>query len=454
MNLASILIVDDEPSFLRSIRRILWQEGYTNITMEEDASKVPLLLGMQQFDVILLDVTMPVIDGVTLLEVIQATHPDIPVIMLTANHSYKSAFDSIKLGAYEYLLKPPDTDRLLLTIERAVQQRMFIRERDSLRSTGGSKLKNRDFFSDIITNSASMEKVFELVEIFAPTDETVLITGETGSGKDLIAEKLFRLSPRNDKPFVVVNIAAISGSLFESELFGHEKGAFSGATSEKNGFFESADGGTIFLDEIGELPKELQGKLLRTIQYGEIYRIGNPKPVPLDIRIIAATNKDLPLSVSKGEFRADLYYRLNRGYIPIPPLRERGNDVKLLAYHFLKIGCDTFKKNITEINPVALESLQNYHFPGNVRELENIILNAVAKTPDNGIIENLELPKSKIKTTSFTKSEEELVSLAEVEKQHILNVLEAVSGNVTKASGILGISERTLQRRLKQIREQ
>jgi len=453
MNLSSILIVDDETSFLRSMRRLLWQEGYSNVSIEANSSNVPSLLNKEEFDLILLDVSMPEIDGVTLLEIILASHPEIPVIMITANHSYKSAFDSVKLGAYEYLMKPPDTNRIVLTIQRALEQRILHKERDSLRSNKVANLKNRELFSNIITNSPAMEKVFNLVEIFAPTNETVLVTGETGAGKDLIAEKLHQLSPKKKGPFVVVNLASISKSLFESELYGHEKGAFTGATGEKAGYFEAANGGSIFLDEIGELPKELQSKLLRTIQYGEITRIGSSKPIPLDIRIIAATNRDLPEAVSIGEFRADLFYRLNRGYIPIPPLRERGNDIKILANHFLKIGCTTFNKNILGISPNTLVSLQEYNYPGNVRELENIILNAVAKTHDNELIVEIEFPKTKTVTPKPKSPQNDIMSLEQALQKHINFVLEQMNGNVTKASGILGISERTLQRRLKQMKE-
>jgi transcriptional regulator with PAS, ATPase and Fis domain len=299
-----------------------------------------------------------------------------------------------------------------------------------------------------------MEKVFSLVEIFAPTNETVLITGETGTGKDLIARKIHDLSPRKSEPFVVVNIVSISESLFESELFGHEKGAFTGADRIKTGYFETAAGGTIFLDEIGDLSNEMQAKLLRTIQYGEIYRIGNPKPIKLNSRIIAATNKNLLAAVEKGTFRADLFYRLNRGYIEIPPLRERKEDIIPLSKKFLEDGNETYSRAIKGFSNEVLERLINYDYPGNIRELENIILNAVAKNKDSELISAIDI-KTKPGAISESKiTQKKISSLEEMIDSYIQLVLNEMEGNTTKASAALGISERTLQRKLKKIRDQ
>ncbi len=256
---------------------------------------------------------MPQKSGLDLLEEIYAQFPKIPVIIITAVDEVEVALKAIKLGAYEFITKPPDTDRLFLTIKRALGKRLLETERDSLRKALSDEKPEQKVFSDIITDSPHMFKVFELVEIFAPTNETVLISGETGTGKDLLARKIHDLSPRQNGPFIAVNLASISPSLFESELFGHKKGTFTGAGNDKMGYFEAAQKGTIFLDEIGELPLELQGKLLRTIQYNEIMRLGDPKPINLDIRIISATNRNLLDAVNIKEFRADLYYRLNRG---------------------------------------------------------------------------------------------------------------------------------------------
>jgi DNA-binding NtrC family response regulator len=396
---------------------------------------------------------MPEMNGLELLEKIYAVYPGIPVIVITAVHEVQIALKAIKLGAYEFITKPPDTDRLLLTIRRALDTKLLESERDSLRRALLEQKPSRRIFSDIITDSPSMHKVFELAEIFAPTNETIFIAGETGTGKDMIARKIHDLSPRRDKPFIAVNLASISPSLFESELFGYKKGTFTGALEDKIGYFEAANGGTIFLDEVGELPVPLQGKLLRTIQYNEIYRIGDPKPVLLDIRIISATNKDLLEAVNKKEFRADLYYRLNRGYIYMPPLHKRGDDVVLLAEHFLEQGNRTYNKNIRGFSEAVLDALRNYSFPGNVREMENIVLNAVAKSFDESYINSIDLPREYIKPPDNGNHKPKLVSLDLAAEEHILSVMRTVGNSVQRAAPLLGVSERTLQRRLKAIRE-
>ncbi|NWF51016.1 MAG: sigma-54-dependent Fis family transcriptional regulator [Ignavibacteriaceae bacterium] len=454
MNYAEILIVDDESSFLRSMRRILWQEGYANVTLEEKSENLIPLLQKKEFDLILLDVNMPVIDGITLLEKISQNFPLIPVIMISANNSYSMAFNAIQLGAYDFITKPPEPERLFISIRRALESKLNLIERESLRIQSYHQVKSRKSFEDIISKSPKMEKVFSLVEIFAPTNETVLITGETGTGKDLIARKIHDLSPRKNEPFVVVNIVSISESLFESELFGYEKGAFTGADRIKTGYFETAAGGTIFLDEIGDLSNEMQAKLLRTIQYGEIYRIGNPKPIKLNSRIIAATNKNLLAAIEKGTFRADLFYRLNRGYIEIPPLRERKEDIIPLAKKFLEDGNETYNRAIKGFSNEVLERLINYDYPGNIRELENIILNAVAKNKDSELISAIDI-KTKPGAISESKvTQKKISSLEEMIDSYIQLVLNEMEGNTTKASAALGISERTLQRKLKKIRDQ
>lgn len=448
-----ILIIDDEPSYLELMKGLLNEEGYVNVLTELNPLNVLPLLERTDIDLILLDIFMPEMNGLELLEKIYAEYPTIPVIVITAVNEVQIALKAIKLGAYEFITKPPDTDRLLLTIKRAIAKRLLETERDSLRKALLDQKPGRRIFSDIITDSPAMHKVFELVEIFAPTNETVFIAGETGTGKDLIARKIHDLSPRRDKPFVAVNLASISSSLFESELFGYKKGTFTGALEDKVGYFESANGGTIFLDEIGELPLTLQGKLLRTIQYNEIYRIGDAKPVHLDIRIISATNKDLLDAVNKKEFRADLYYRLNRGYIYLPPLHKRGDDVILLAEHFLEIGNRTYNRNIQGFSEDVLEALRNYTFPGNVRELENIILNAVAKSFGESYITSIDLPKEYFKASETRMMKTKLMTLDVAAEEHILNVMKTVGNSVQRAAPLLGVSERTLQRRLKAIRE-
>lgn len=452
MNIASILIVDDEPEILTALKQLLETEGYSNITTESHSVNVPKLINQKKFDLILLDISMPELDGLTLLELIIQTHPGIPIIIVTAVDLYNYAFNAIKLGAYDYFVKPIDVDKLLVTIRRALERRVLLLERDSLRATDEEPVRKSPF-DDIISSSPMMNKVFDLIEIFSPTVETILIIGETGTGKDLVARKIHQLSPRNNKPFVEVNLASITPSLFESELFGYMKGAFTGAAADRIGFFEQANGGTIFLDEIGELPKELQGKLLRAIQYGEIYRVGASKPIKLDIRIIAATNRNLHDAVNKNEFRTDLFYRLTRGFIQLPPLRKRGEDITLLAIYFLKIGNKLYNKSLEGFSDNVITQLKNYSFPGNVRELENMILNAVAQSKNEKFISNIELLKGEISEQTDNSFRAEVLSLKEIEENHIAAVLEMVDGKVQKAASILKISERTLQRKIHSIKK-
>lgn len=455
MHTNSILIVDDEKSYLDLLKGLLVDEGFTDVIVEIDPLNVIPIIESRNIALILCDIYMPQMNGLELLEIITLKYPQIPVIMVTATNEVKTALKAIELGAYEFITKPPDIDRLFLTIKRALEKRLLSLERDTLREIRESnRVKWKREFAEIVTESNLMHKVFELVKIFAPTNETILITGETGTGKDLIAKKIHNLSPRKSKPFLVVNLASISPTLFESELFGHERGSFTGAANEKIGYFESANGGTIFLDEIGELPKELQGKLLRTIQYNEIFRIGSSRSIKLDTRIIAATNKDLTKAIKRNEFRADLYYRLTRGFINLPPLRKRKDDIKLLANYFLTAGNLIYNKNIMGITDEASAELEKYSFPGNVRELENIILNTVAQTKDKTFIEHVKLPSSteeRLPEPQF--SGDILITIDDAVKKHIIRVMEHANLNIQKAATILGVSERTLQRRLQEIRK-
>lgn len=448
-----ILLVDDEINYLELLKSILEQEGYENILTESNPLNVSDILKNNQVDLILLDVYMPEMNGLELLQKISPEYPHIPVIIITAVDDKDLALEAVKIGAYEFILKPPDTDRLFLTIKRALGYKLLEKEIDVLRDEGVKQKSITSSYLDIIAESDAMRKVFNLVEIFAPTNETILIVGETGTGKDLIAKKIHSLSPRKSNPFVTVNMVSISSTLFESELFGHVKGSFTGATSDKQGYFEAANGGTIFLDEIGDMPKELQAKLLRTIQYNEIYRIGSAQPIKLDIRIIAATNRNLVEAVNDGSFRADLYYRLNRGYISLPPLRKRGNDVILLAYHIIKMANKTYNKNIEGLSKQAIAQLRHYLFPGNVRELENIIFNSVVMAQDNERLNKVDLPKLYSEDDVKSIDSELMISLDEVSTKHILKVMSRFNNNISKAAAILGISERTLQRKLKLIKD-
>jgi two-component system response regulator HydG len=449
----SILLVDDELSYLELLKSILQQEGYTNVITESNPLNVSSILKSQKIDLILLDIYMPQMNGLQLLEQITPEYPNIPVIIVTAVDDKEIALEAIKFGAYEFIIKPPDTDRLLLTIRRAIGYKLLERERDVLRSEGLTAKTHENKFANIISDSETMHRVFNLAEIFAPTNETILIVGETGTGKDILAKKIHELSPRKSNPYIAVNLASISPAFFESELFGNVKGSFSDITEDKPGYFEAANGGTIFLDEISELPKELQGKLLRAIQYNEIFKSGSSNPIKLDIRIIAATNRDLAASVNKGNFRADLYYRLNRGHISLPPLRKRGNDVVLLSNYLIKIANTTYNKNILGLTREAIAQLRNYSFPGNVRELENIIFNSVVQSDDNQRLSAVEIPRANDSREIELQKSEVLISFEEAEKKHIINVMGALNNNVRKAATVLGVSERTLQRKLKKIRE-
>ena len=449
----SILLVDDEVSYLELLKNILESEGYDSVITESNPLNVLNILRTQKIDLILLDIYMPQMNGIQLLEKITPEFPNIPVIIVTAVDDKDIALEAIKFGAYEFIIKPPDTDRLLLTIRRAIGYKLLEKERDVLRSEIIVEKPRANNFKEIITASESMYKVFNLVEIFAPTDETILVVGETGTGKDLIARKIHDLSDRKNKPFVAVNLASISSTLFESELFGHVKGSFTGANSDKIGYFETANGGTIFLDEIGELPRELQGKLLRAIQYNEIFRIGTSQPIKLNIRIIAATNRNLADDVTKGNFRADLFYRLNRGHISLPPLRKRGNDVILISNFLIKIANQKYKKNIIGLTREAIAQLRHYTFPGNIRELENIIFNSVVQSSDNQRLSNIDIPALSEQEEKKLVDSEIMIPLKEAEDRHIINVMSMLNNNVRRAAAVLGVSERTLQRRLKNIRE-
>jgi two-component system response regulator HydG len=450
----TILLVDDELSYLDLLKSILQHEGYENVITESNPLNVAQILKSKSIDLILLDIYMPQMNGLQLLEQITPEYPNIPVIIVTAVDDKEIALEAIKFGAYEFIIKPPDTDRLLLTIRRAIGYKLLEKERDVLRSEGPVVKTSENKFANIITESETMHRVFNLVEIFAPTNETILIVGETGTGKDLIAKKIHDLSAKKLNPYVAVNLASISAAQLESELFGNVKGTLLDSDSDKEGYFEEANGGTIFLDEIGELPKELQGKLLRAIQYSEIFKIGSSNPTKLDVRIIAATNRDLAEAVNKGSFRADLYYRLNRGHISLPPLRKRGNDVILLSNYLIKVANKTYNKNILGLTREAIAQLRNYSFPGNVRELENVIFNSVVQADDNQRLRTVEIPRMGDGRELELQKSEILISLEEAEKKHIINVMGTLNNNVRKAASILGVSERTLQRKLKVIREE
>lgn len=378
---ATILIVDDEPNYLVILEELLTEEGYTVLTAE-NASKGFELASGHDVDVVVTDMKMPGIDGMAFLDSLHRLKPDVPIIMMTAYGTIEKAVEAMKKGAFDYICKPFENEEFKIIIAKAVEHYRLIRRNRELEDA----IKNRYSFQNIIGKSPAMEKVFYVVEKIAPSRSTVLITGESGTGKELIAKAIHYQSPRKDKPFVSVNCGALPETLLESELFGHERGAFTGAIQQRKGRFELAHEGTLFLDEISEMPLHLQVKLLRVLQEMEFERVGGTQTIRVDVRIIAATNRDLKKEVELGRFRSDLFYRLNVVNIHLPPLRERVEDIPLLIAHFLdKYSKEAGSKNTFTVDKEAMRCLMEYHWPGNVRELENVIERAILLASENVI---------------------------------------------------------------------
>lgn len=370
---ARILVVDDEPKMCEFLEFVLSEEGYAvdSSTSGEDALS---RIGDGEYDIVITDLMMPGVDGMRLLEEAKRTCPDTAVIMITGYSTVENAVEAMKRGAYDYLPKPFKIDEIKVVVARAAEQLRIISENRRLKR---ELARPGAGFCGIIGKSKPMQAIFELIERVAATDSTVLIRGESGTGKELVARAIHRLSKRNAAPFVSINCAALPETLLESELFGHSRGAFTGAISAKRGLFEEADGGTVFLDEIGDVPLALQAKLLRFLQNREFLRIGETAPRKVDVRIIVATNRDLERAIVEGEFRQDLYYRLNVISLSLPPLRERREDIPLLVTHFLKKFGEERERKDLGVDPAAMAALMSYDWPGNVRELENAIERAV-----------------------------------------------------------------------------
>jgi len=370
--MATLLIVDDEKNYLLVLEDLLSEAGYQVLTADSGSKGLELALS-SDLDVLITDMKMPGLDGMTLLERVHVEKPDLPVIMMTAFGSVEKAVEAMRKGAFDYILKPFKNEELKLTIQKAYEHHQLLRRNRYLTQ----ELQHRYQFSNIIGKSAPMQRVYELVEKVAPAKATVLITGESGTGKELIARAIHFNSPRRDLPFITVNCGALPETLLESELFGHEKGSFSGAISQRKGRFELAHEGTLFLDEISEMSPPLQVKLLRVLQEMEFERVGGSLTLKVDVRVVAASNRNLKEEVAAGRFRSDLFYRLNVVHVLLPPLRERTDDIPLLVNHFLvKYGTGTGHAKIS-LEPEALRCLMDYHWPGNVRELENAIERAV-----------------------------------------------------------------------------
>lgn len=377
-NKTPILVVDDDVGLLLSIKATLVSSGMPEPALVSDSGRVMELLRNHHFHLVLLDLLMPHLSGMDILLHLKEEFPDIECVIVTAVDEVSSAVQAMKFGAYDYLVKPLNSEKLIIVVNRALE-RYSLRHGLALfeRRQSFSDIDNPLAFKDMVAQDEAMALVFHQTEAVATTDYSVVITGESGTGKEMLARIIHRLSNRSNRPFLAVNVAAFSKTLFEDEFFGHTKGAYTGALSDKEGFFEAAQGGTLFLDEITELEPSFQGKLLRVIQEGELYRLGSTVVRNVDVRIIVATNRDIQEEIRKNAFRTDLFYRLNMCHINVPPLRDRTDDILPLAHHFLKIHATKNKKEIDSLAPDLADRLLEYPFPGNVRELENIIASAV-----------------------------------------------------------------------------
>jgi DNA-binding NtrC family response regulator len=434
-----ILIVDDAQDTVEVLRRTLQSEGY-RVLAASDVPRAIDILGQTPFDLVITDYKMPKVSGLELVMHVRENFKDTEIIMITGYPSVNGAVGAVKAGAAEYLPKP-FTDEELLTAVRGVLGKLRMRRAAQIQSYRSSQAPQ-----GFVGDSPAVKEVFRAVAKAAPTSATVLITGESGTGKELIARAIHYSSPRAAAPFVPVNCSAIPEALLESELFGYVKGAFTGANDTRAGFFQTADGGTIFLDEISATSPSTQVKLLRVLQEREVCMVGSTHPQKVDIRILAATNKDLLRLVEHQVFREDLYFRLNVITISLPALRERGDDVLVLVHHFARKFASELGKPTPQFSDQALHVLRNYHWPGNVRELENVMQRLVVMT-DTDIIEVADLPSlmhfSALRGTGFDRT------LAEVEAEYIRNVLASVGGNRTRAAEILGIDRKTLREKLK-----
>jgi len=441
---ANILVVDDEETMRDSCQQALSQDG-NRVKVAEDGSTALAMLEKESFDLVILDLKMPGLSGMEVLEKVKEEYPEVVVVVITGYATIESAVEAMKKGAYDFIPKPFTPDSLRVIVKRALEKRRLSLENILLRT----ELKGRFGPEVIVGQGTSMQKVEELVRQVAPTDSTVLISGETGTGKELVARAIHSQSSRNDKPFIVVDCGGLVESLFESELFGHVKGSFTGATETKYGRFEVANGGTVFLDEIGNISMNIQTKLLRVLQEKEITRVGSSQVIKVDVRIIAATNKDLLKCVEEQTFREDMFYRLSVVPIVLPPLRERGEDIPLLANHFLKKYNEKREKSVTAISAEAMKVLTEYDWPGNVRELENVIERAVVLTKSR-VIEPTDLWYYELGSKTPSSSDtDEVKSLADAEKGHIMRVVNMFDGHLGKASEALGIDRKTLRLKLR-----
>ena len=452
---AHIMVVDDDPSMQRAVRMILAREGY-DVIAASTAEDALVMLREATVDIMLLDIQMPGMSGLEMLKILKREYESVEVVMMTAFATVQTAVRSVKDGAYDFLTKPFDSiDNVSAVVRRAVNhKRLLDRNRQLERA-----LEIRDRYENMVGKSARMQEVFDLVESVSYSASNILIQGESGTGKELVARAVHLRSPRKDRPFIVINCAALPETLLESELFGHVKGSFTGATSHKKGLFEAAHSGTIFLDEIGDIPPPTQVKLLRVLQEGEIKRVGSNEVTRVDVRTIAATNVDLYEAMRTGRFREDLYYRLNVITVALPPLRERVEDVPLLAYHMLKRYSAIMNKNIKAFEAEVLDVLQNYRWPGNVRELENVIERAVVLARGE-CVELRHLPPH-LREDSYTKNGDQTnyshlafaaakrLAVQAFEKTYLTQILTRNHGNISQSSRDAGLDRSNFRRILK-----
>lgn len=449
-----ILLIDDEEIMRDVITQLLQKEGYRVLTSPSGEEGLDLIRE-ETVDLVLLDLMLPGLGGLATLQKIREYDPDIVVIMLTAYASIENAVTATKSGAFHFVTKPFKNEELLLVVKNGLKNRLLELENRHLRRS----FRERYAFGNIIGKSEAMQRVFDLITHVGPSRSTVLIVGESGTGKELVAKAIHNCSQRANGPFIAVNSGSIPSELLESELFGHVKGAFTGASSSKKGLFEIADGGTIFLDEVGNLPFQLQSKLLRVIQEREFRRVGGLENIKVDVRILAATNTDLKAAVDRGEFREDLYYRLNVITITLPPLRDRKDDIPLLVEHFVQRYCKENDQPVATLSQEALRLLMEYDWPGNVRELENTIERAVVLAPREGVITEDLFPKDILESSSVNLGRLNLVEngaslkdlVQEFEKNLILSALKKTEWNQKKAASLLRVNPTTLNEKLKRL---
>ena len=454
---AKILVVDDDTIVLKAVTQILQREGYQVVSID-DAVEGLTAARDPSVDVAILDINMPNLSGMDLLKAIKSARPEVEVVMMTAYATVETAVEAVKAGAYDYLTKPfENIDEVSLTVGKAAERKQL---KDRTRQLE-EQLVVKNQFEDLIGQSNQMRSVFKLVETVSYSTATVLIQGESGTGKELVARAIHYRSPRKDKPFVAVNCSALTDTLLESELFGHMKGSFTGATGNKKGLFEAADGGTIFLDEIGDVPAATQVRLLRVLQEGEVKRVGANESIKVDVRVIAATNVDLARAKEQGRFREDLFYRLNVIAVQLPPLRDRPEDVPLLAQHFLRMYSAKLKKKLTGFTPRAMEALTCNRWVGNVRELENVVERASVLT-SHEVVDVDDLPPG-FQDQPQAGSQVEVFSLAHLpyaqakrlamrafERRYLSALLEKNGYNVSSAARAAGVDRSNFRRLLKQ----